>query len=261
MKKIIFLVVVLFVTIVHAQTGINTQNPNASLEVLALPDQATVVDGLITPKLTGDQLKSKDNLYGANQEGAMIYITKPSLVKTPKTINIKKEGYYYFNGEIWVGLTQQGEGVIPDYNDGISRVALVAINNNKTGPASANKYVKFSYPVVNKIDNNLITKLDNTTFLVNESGYYSLTFFGVLLSGSNEGGTGYVRMVVDQGGTIKAPIMMNNGYGNGSSNMNMGMSGLFYFNRGDKVSFEGRYTRSITIGESNIGLVYMGGGD
>jgi len=251
--------VVLFVNIVHAQTGINTQNPNASLEVLALPDQATVVDGLITPKLTGDQLKSKDNLYGANQEGAMIYITKPSLVTTPKTTNIKKEGYYYFDGEIWVGLTPQGEGVIPDYNDGISRVALVAINNNTTGPASANRFVKFSYPVVNKIDKNLITQLDNTTFLVNESGYYSLTFFGVLRSGSNPGGTGSIRVKVDQGGSTTVPINMNNGYGAGSSNMNMGISGLLYFNQGDQFSIEGSYTRSMTIGESNLGLVYMGG--
>ncbi|EHO12343.1 hypothetical protein [Myroides odoratimimus] len=259
MNKIIFFVAVLFVTIIHAQTGINTQNPNASLEVLALPDQATVVDGFITPKLTGDQLKSKDNLYGTNQEGAMIYIVKPSLVTTPKTINIKKEGYYYFDGEIWVGLTPQGEGVVPDYNDGISRVALVAINNNTTGPASANKLVKFSYPVVNKIDNNLITKLNNTTFLVNESGYYSLTFYGVLRSGSNAGGTGRVQIKVDQGGTTTVPISMNNGYGTGSSNMNMGISGLLYFNQGDQFSIEGSYTRSITIGESNLGMVYMGG--
>ncbi|MGQ8868557.1 hypothetical protein [Myroides sp. TSA_177.3] len=258
MRKIIFFVVVLFANIMQAQTGINTQNPNASLEIAALPDQANVVDGLIVPKLTGDQLKAKDNLYGNNQEGTMIYIISPSLITTPKTINIKKEGYYYFDGTVWVGITPQGEGVIPDYNDGIARVALVAINNNTTGPASANTFVKFSYPLVNKIDNNLITKLNNTTFSVNESGYYSFTFYGVLRSGSNQGGTGSVQIKLNQGGTSNVPININIGYGVGSSNMNLGMNGLLYLNEGDEFSFEGRYTRSITIGESNLGIVYMG---
>ncbi|WP_336704727.1 hypothetical protein [Chryseobacterium indologenes] len=93
---------------IFAQTagvGIDTTTPNSTLDVNGKLG-ATDLDGLQAPRLTRAQLSAKgDVLYGANQKGALIYITDISAGNnTGPRVNIDGIGYYYFDGTVWQKL-------------------------------------------------------------------------------------------------------------------------------------------------------------
>lgn len=80
------------------QTGINTKNPNATLDINAGSDEQFAI-GVIAPRITGENLKSKDALYGSAQDGAIVYVTEgltPNST-TSKTANVLGKGYYGFD--------------------------------------------------------------------------------------------------------------------------------------------------------------------
>lgn len=107
-KKLLFITTLSFSVFTYSQTGINTFAPQATLEVKAKETDNTTAEGIIAPRLTGDQILGKDAQYGANQTGTIIYAT--SAVTTPsgtKTTNITKPGYYYFDGSEWMNLSAE----------------------------------------------------------------------------------------------------------------------------------------------------------
>lgn len=88
--------------LVQAQNvGINNDDPKATLDVVGKPTVETSLDGIIAPRMTGDQLKAKT--YGVEQKGAFVYVTSP-VTGTPEgqTLNVIKEGQYFFDGEKWL---------------------------------------------------------------------------------------------------------------------------------------------------------------
>lgn len=102
MKKSYLFSALLFSFAMNAQTGrvgINTENPKATLHVEASASDANVLDGIIPPKLLGDQLKLKN--YTADQTGAIVYVTAVPTTLTGQVANISKKGYYFFDGTIW----------------------------------------------------------------------------------------------------------------------------------------------------------------
>jgi len=101
MKKYYYLLSFFALLNLNAQVGINTDLPNATLEVASSPNEQNIIDGFIPPKLSGEELKSKDDLYEDLQTGAIIYVTEPVITTSSKTINITEEGYYYFDGIVW----------------------------------------------------------------------------------------------------------------------------------------------------------------
>ncbi|HWV69781.1 tail fiber domain-containing protein, partial [Chitinophaga sp.] len=93
---------------VYAQVGIHTTTPKSSLDVSGKTDTlgnllSTDITGLQAPRLTRSQLTDKgDTLYGADQTGAMIYITDISGGDVlAQRVNITAVGYYYFDGNVW----------------------------------------------------------------------------------------------------------------------------------------------------------------
>lgn len=86
----------------NAQVGINTNQPAATLDVVGFPANITKADGMIAPRLTGDQLRAKSAVYTASQTGAMVYVTVADSAPAGQTINVTVPGYYYFNGTLWV---------------------------------------------------------------------------------------------------------------------------------------------------------------
>lgn len=100
-KKIIFIGLFSFGSLAFGQVGVNNQNPQATLDVTAKTTNGSKPEGMIAPRLTGDQIKLGDAQYGANQKGALIYATAAVTSASPKTVNITAEGYYYFDGSIW----------------------------------------------------------------------------------------------------------------------------------------------------------------
>jgi hypothetical protein len=93
--------VLLFVLAIHikAQVGVNTQNPSATLDIVGKPDSLNHFDGIIPPRITGDQLAYKS--YSLLQKGAIVYVTQPASNLSGQVIHVVEEGYYYFNGQFW----------------------------------------------------------------------------------------------------------------------------------------------------------------
>jgi len=95
-----------------AQVTIGSNDkPNSTLDVRGQGNVATSHDGIIAPRLTGDQLASKDpSAYGADQDGAIVYVTAAASVsnRTGKVINVKAPGYYYYDyaDNVWEEIAQ-----------------------------------------------------------------------------------------------------------------------------------------------------------
>lgn len=85
-----------------SQVGVNNANPKATLDVSSGDVTNTEKpEGVIAPRLTGDQLKAKDNSYQGEQTGCLVYVTEAVSNASPKTINVTMPGYYYFDGVTW----------------------------------------------------------------------------------------------------------------------------------------------------------------
>lgn len=103
-KNITILSALLLSVAVLGQIGVNTPDPKATLDIAASPSDLTKVDGVLAPRLTGNQLKAKDGLYLAAQTGSIVYVTAAAVPTTTKTVNITTGGYYYFDGAVWQKL-------------------------------------------------------------------------------------------------------------------------------------------------------------
>lgn len=84
----------------HAQIGINTNSPKATLDI-TVKKETLSIEGLIPPRLTLEELTAKGNtLYGAEQEGTIIYILNTNGGnKEGQRENIDSKGLYIFDSE------------------------------------------------------------------------------------------------------------------------------------------------------------------
>lgn len=178
MKKFFFQLFILFSILSKAQVGINTSMPNATLDVRA-HDDTTKSDGIIPPRLTAEQLKSKDNAYQTNQTGSLVYITQ-RLTSEPstKTIKVKDPGYYYFDGEIWQAIesTTQTQDwfYMPSFNIDMSSLGqkTVDLYANYSGQFTKKTTHFFSSDTNTSIISNLKAPLFNADELE-----YIVTFY------------------------------------------------------------------------------------
>ena len=85
----------LFTNLMIAQVGVGTSDPKVSLHIAGKPTVTTEKDGVLIPKITGDQLKAKS--YTATEIGTMIYITDiPTGTNTSNTVQlVDAPGFYY----------------------------------------------------------------------------------------------------------------------------------------------------------------------
>lgn len=90
--------------IVNAQVGINTTQGQATLDVTGFPSNPAKFDGIIAPRLTGDQLRAKS--YTTAQTGAIVYVTAADTTPSGQTVNVTNAGYYYFDGSVWTQMNQ-----------------------------------------------------------------------------------------------------------------------------------------------------------
>ena len=102
-KQLLKIALVLVGVTTFAQVGINNSTPKATLDVTAKTNDGSKAEGIIAPRLTGEQIKSANSQYGTAQKGTLIYATAgiTSADVTGKTTNISAEGYYYFDGNLW----------------------------------------------------------------------------------------------------------------------------------------------------------------
>lgn len=120
--------------------GLNTYDPKATFEMVSTPADLTRIDGFITPKLTGNQLKAKDDLYTIEQTGAILYVTSAANPTTIKTANIIKSGYYYFDGNVWVGIKPE-QSAISDAARSLGGTVYAKFNSAASGTLSDSRTI------------------------------------------------------------------------------------------------------------------------
>ncbi|WP_370897253.1 hypothetical protein [Chryseobacterium gossypii] len=72
LSKILIILVLFTIHQSYGQVGINTTAPKATLDIIGVSTDTTIPDGVIAPRLTGDELKAKDNAYGRSKRNFSI---------------------------------------------------------------------------------------------------------------------------------------------------------------------------------------------
>ena len=119
MKKNFYLAIALlgFSVSLNAQTakkgvGIKTDTPQTTLDVRAEATDTTMPDGVLVPRLDVGQLEAKSGVYGADQNGALVFVTS-NTQGTPgtKVENVKDPGFYYYDHATskWKGVGGGGD--------------------------------------------------------------------------------------------------------------------------------------------------------
>lgn len=158
MKKNKLLIAIVFLTcgLAASQVGINNPLPKATLDVVAKNTNGSTAEGLIAPRLTGDQIKAADAQYNTAHKGTIVYATVAVTTASTKTSAITSEGYYYFDGNIWKGLGAQINNTtisistivdpnILGYTPSSTATAATAPSNVSVGSFSLTKVSSGSY--------------------------------------------------------------------------------------------------------------------
>ncbi|MGO4710817.1 hypothetical protein AB4Y90_17265 [Chryseobacterium sp. 2TAF14] len=155
-KKIILISGILIYSFAYSQVGIDTETPKATLDVMSKPSDITKADGIIAPRLTGTELKSKDALYTADQNATLIYVTQALNLAdtTTKTKNVTSVGYYYYDApnniwqkmdapEPWYEITTNSDATLNTQN--IYQMGKVGIGVKPETNTDFSLYVKKDY--------------------------------------------------------------------------------------------------------------------
>ena len=167
MNKLILLLIICAITEnISSQVGINTQEPKATLDVKAITNDASVIDGFIAPRLSGSQLQSKNSLYGLDQIGASVYVesASPSAgFNGDKTINVTSAGYYYFDGTLWQPIVAKVSNGLTKDNDGIKLGGTITQPTTISAITSTNKlaFTATGIDAINFDDNTLSIDASN----------------------------------------------------------------------------------------------------
>lgn len=84
--------------------GMNTPDPKATLDITAKTDGSLQAEGLMIPRLTGDQIQTMTASIQPGTESLMIYATARPVSPTAKVSKITQPGYYFWNGTDWESM-------------------------------------------------------------------------------------------------------------------------------------------------------------
>ena len=133
----------------EGRVGINTTDPKTTFDVNGKIDSSgklltTDITGMQAPRLTRAELAAKGNaLYGADQKGALVYITDVTAGDAlTQRINITAAGYYYFDGAVWQKMASASEADITNdawVNDAPNTMVKLGTLSNGTSARPAGR--------------------------------------------------------------------------------------------------------------------------
>ncbi|WP_282628876.1 beta strand repeat-containing protein [Empedobacter sedimenti] len=147
MKKTLLSLSILSLGIIsYAQVGVGTNTPNATLDVVGKPTDATTPDGVIAPRIKRTELIAKNTIYTTAQTGAIVYVTDIAGTADTtggKAVDVTAIGYYYFDGTKWVKFTPTAAATVQDLrfvgtNNHITQDAGAGSNGTSAGTGSNN---------------------------------------------------------------------------------------------------------------------------
>lgn len=90
----------------EGKVGVNTERPNATLDVVANVSDGSKIEGFKTPELTGEALKEMTALLGEKNNGLVVFVTTGVTTPDAGTSAVTVPGYYRFN------FTQVNTGLV-----------------------------------------------------------------------------------------------------------------------------------------------------
>ncbi|KUJ58338.1 hypothetical protein [Chryseobacterium aquaticum] len=224
------LIFVLVTASLFSQVGINTQTPKATLEVVGRPDDASHYDGIILPRIAGDQLASKT--YTTAQKGAIIFATSPATNLSGQVAHIEKSGLYYFDGQLWIPLLQSDPLEVVAMRGNTSSVELIVKNNLKVDFDSKENYIigKSRSPIIGEYNSIFATDSNITSGKGNSASAYAMS-------------QGEITGKLNYGAGVSALNGIANGIISGNRNIGIGAGAMSY----------------IISGNDNISIGYLSG--
>ncbi|SMC63096.1 hypothetical protein [Moheibacter sediminis] len=127
MKKQIILLAAFLITgvAVKAQVGVGTDDPKSTLEIVG-ETTSTVADGVLVPRFTVTELSVKDGAYGADQNGALVFVTS-GVGSAGKTSEITGPGFHYYDNATskWIAVGGGGSSAPAVYQNILGESVMV----------------------------------------------------------------------------------------------------------------------------------------
>lgn len=255
MKKC-YLILLIFILgySINAQVGINTNDPKATLHI-GPGVSTTIADGIIPPKLTGDELLARENRYGVDQDGALVFVTqgRTTAVNSVKTIGVTSKGLYFFDSQggttgLWVKVdAQQASAPSTAYsarfsgNGNVLSLALLSNGRTMLNLPQTSGNGRTVYIPSSNVD---ATGIYNVT----ESGLYRITVkfreTGVAVNLTNA----TLDIFKNNASIASAPLAIIGVLGGYESELD----NIFSFNAGDHISFGTTKVGLATINLLNV---------
>ncbi|UPZ17895.1 hypothetical protein [Flavobacterium humidisoli] len=169
--------------------GVGNVNPKATVDITSSEHDATVTNGILVPRISGEMLHLADNnnTYGVEQDGILVFVLQPPSVinRVGQTIDIDARGFYYFDYFIdkWVKMLYS------------AKPAIVSVID--CAGARANGGIVYGFPVNTSVT--LPYKGGNggaySSFVINSTGVTGLT--ASLSPGTLENGDGVVTFRIE----------------------------------------------------------------
>jgi hypothetical protein len=221
-QKLLFLSIFICGLYFSQNVGINTADPQITLDVRGIPADNTKPDGLIAPRLTRAQLNAKASVYSAAQTGAIVYITNIAGGTVASTVQITTLGYYYFDGTVWKSLEPKAGTTV--FTATLGNGAGATTNFT----AGTSTFVTVPLPAVVKNIGGGVWNAANNTYAAPVSGTYIIKSTIRLTDGSSS------RNVYQAVNTVNSDIPDGVWQTNsGSGRWTMLYTRIAYFNQGD----------------------------
>ena len=109
MNRLLYLLLFLLTISINGQVGINTETPETTLDVVGKPNDVNHYDGIIPPRITGNQLAAKS--YSFAKKGAIVFVSAIPTYLAGQVINITESGIYCFDGNLWQAISKEVQPV------------------------------------------------------------------------------------------------------------------------------------------------------
>ncbi|KQS91630.1 C-type lectin domain-containing protein [Chryseobacterium sp. Leaf394] len=186
MKKILISALLANSLMLFSQIGVGTTEAASTLDVKAVKTDGTTAEGMMMPRLTGDQIKNAGSQYLADQTGTIIYATSAPASTDAKTINITNPGYYYFDGSVWKSMGKIVNNTIISYSTTVDPNILGYIPSKTSTASSAPATMQINGITYTK--QNVIIHTNNSHSYTVYSGPQPLDWFQAYNAAKSLGG-------------------------------------------------------------------------
>ena len=238
-KKLLFSLLSFYFILNYGQNkniGINTTDPKTTLHINA-NSTGTVAEGLIIPRLTGDQIKNMP--VTTTENGMMIFATSGAASPSGTAININSEGFYFWNSvnNVWEKLNA---------NPANTAWALSGNTATATSFLGTTNNIDLQF----KRNNTLIGKLSTNNVSFGSRALNSAT------TGIYNNALGGSALYYNTSGGYNNALGVYSLYSNttGTGNNGTGHQSLYNNSTGNYNSAYGYSALSDTTGSNNIGI-------